>query len=108
MGQILRRMRLGGRGKLYLYVAIDRTSKFACNWPEKANQKTSSDFLRQPCRSASRYTPSLPTMVSNSVISRATQWLKQRGTYVRYAMPRIWLSALPMSIIHGPMSRSSG
>ena len=96
--------------KLYLYVAIDRTSKFACNWPEEANQRTSSDFLKQSCRSGARYTPSSPTMVSSSVIFRTTQWLKQRGTYVRYAMPRIWLfgTASPMSIIHEPMGRSNG
>jgi hypothetical protein len=78
-------------GKLHLFVAIDRTSKFAfAQLHEKANRHTATAFLKAllavvPTKS----TPYSPTTASSSVICQRTvqAYCEVANPYVRFALP---------------------
>lgn len=69
-------------GKLYLYVAIDRTSKFAVvQVVRKTGRTSASAFLSassRPC--ATRSTPCSPTMASGSPFRRVMQTVQPPAT----------------------------
>jgi hypothetical protein len=57
------------QGKLYPFVAIDRTSKFAyAELHEKANRWIATDFLKALIKAVPYKTPSSPTTASSSPI----------------------------------------
>ena len=103
-------------GKLYLFVGIDRTSKFAVTQlVEKANRNTASEFLQhcsRPC--PIRSTRSSPTMASSSPSSRGTEHGPLPTDALRHDLRSHVAgcagssTASPSRTILGPTARSNG
>lgn len=67
-------------GKLYLYVAIDRTSKFAFVQLVRKTGRTSATAFLEALIAAAPYTRFSPTMGSSSPSRRATRTARQHDT----------------------------
>ncbi len=100
-------------GKLHLFVAIDRTSKFAfAQLHEKADRPTAVSFLELCSRQfLTGSTRSSLTMASSSPICRRTVTDGPRDTAstasTRSAASMASSTGSPSRTIHGPMARSS-
>ena len=69
-------------GKLYLYVAIDRTSKFAfVQLVEKTGRTSASAFLMRLSKPfPTKFTPFSPTTASSSLSRRVTRTAQRQDT----------------------------